>query len=84
MGDLQESASTAVDEQHLEDLASLVMDETKKKGASAAEMTASLDEGLSVRARLGEVDTVEHSRDREYGRDGLFWSEESVCCYFRL
>lgn len=33
-------------------------------GATSAEAEASLDEGLGVSVRLGEVETVEHTRDR--------------------
>ncbi|MEO7065135.1 MAG: metalloprotease PmbA [Dokdonella sp.] len=34
------------------------------KGASEADVAASIDTGLSVGVRLGEVETVEHTRDR--------------------
>ncbi|MBZ0223314.1 MAG: metalloprotease PmbA [Dokdonella sp.] len=36
----------------------------KAKGASAADVSASIDLGLSVGVRLGEVETVERTRDR--------------------
>ena len=36
----------------------------RAKGASEADVAASIDLGLSVGVRLGEVETVEHTRDR--------------------
>ncbi|MGH8173509.1 MAG: metallopeptidase TldD-related protein, partial [Rhodanobacteraceae bacterium] len=36
----------------------------RAKGASEADVAASVDEGLSVSVRLGEVETVERTRDR--------------------
>jgi PmbA protein len=36
----------------------------RAKGASEADVAASVDEGLSVNVRLGEVETVERTRDR--------------------
>ncbi len=36
----------------------------RSKGASASDVAASVDVGLSVGVRLGEVETVEHTRDR--------------------
>ncbi len=48
-------------------LAQLVEDtlaEARKQGASAAEAGISTSQGLSVTVRLGEVETVEHTRDK--------------------
>ncbi len=41
-----------------------VVRQCRAKGASEAEVGASIDLGLSVSARLGEVETIEHTRDR--------------------
>jgi len=41
--------------------------EAAARGASAAEAVASASRGLSVNVRLGEVETVEHTRDRSLG-----------------
>ena len=41
--------------------------EAKRRGASAAEAGVSSDQGLSVTVRLGEVETVEHTRDNGLG-----------------
>ncbi|MBN2700164.1 MAG: metalloprotease PmbA [Methylothermaceae bacterium] len=47
----------------LQDKVARVLEEAKKRGA-AAEAGAHLDEGLSVSARLGEPETLEHHRDQ--------------------
>ena len=51
----------------LESLAALALSEAKKQGATAAEVGVSVDTGLSVTARLGEVETLEYQRDRGMG-----------------
>ena len=51
----------------LEALVSLALDESKRLGASDAEVGVSIDTGLSVTARLGEVETLEYQRDRGMG-----------------
>ena len=43
------------------------LDEARRLGASQAEVDASLQQGLSVSVRLGEVETVEYQRDRGLG-----------------
>lgn len=48
-------------------LVDLVLAEAKNQGASAAEAVASVGQGLSVSVRLGEVETVEHNRDKDLG-----------------
>jgi PmbA protein len=57
-------------EQDLDRLAELAEDVIRRAraaGASQAEVAASIDSGLSVNVRLGEVETVEHTRDRGFG-----------------
>jgi PmbA protein len=51
----------------LESLVSLALEESKRLGASEAEVGISIDTGLSVTARLGEVETLEYQRDRGMG-----------------
>jgi PmbA protein len=51
----------------LETLVRLVLDESKACGASAAEAGVSLEAGLSVTVRRGEVETLEYHRDRGVG-----------------
>lgn len=57
-------------QQELDRLAELseeVIRRARAAGASQAEVAASVDSGLSVNVRLGEVETVEHTRDRGFG-----------------
>ncbi|MBB6246061.1 PmbA protein [Rhodanobacter sp. A1T4] len=51
----------------LSELAEDVIRRARAAGASQAEVAASIDSGLSVSVRLGEVETVEHTRDRGFG-----------------
>jgi PmbA protein len=51
----------------LSQLAEDVIARARRAGASHAEVAASIDTGLSVNVRLGEVETVEHTRDRGFG-----------------
>jgi PmbA protein len=48
-------------------LAEDVIRRARAAGASQAEVSASIDAGLNVNVRLGEVETVEHTRDRGFG-----------------
>lgn len=41
-----------------------VLARCKRAGASAAEVSVDSDQGLSVNVRMGEVETIEHTRDR--------------------
>ncbi|MGZ8193772.1 MAG: metalloprotease PmbA, partial [Methylobacter sp.] len=52
---------------HLENIVQNLLDEAKKQGASAAEAGLSQENGLSVSARLGEVETIEHHCDQGLG-----------------
>jgi PmbA protein len=45
----------------------IALEEARSRGASQAEAAGSVDVGLSVSVRLGEVDTVEYQRDRGMG-----------------
>ena len=48
-------------------LVDVALREAKARGADQAEAAVSLDVGLSVSVRLGEVETVEYQRDRGMG-----------------
>jgi PmbA protein len=48
----------------LKGLAELVRDEAKRQGATSAEVDVSVNSGLSVTARLGAVETLEHHKDQ--------------------
>ena len=61
---------TQSETEQLERLTSLVADilaEAKQQGASAAEAGLSVDRGLSVNVRLGEVETIEYHRSQGLG-----------------
>ncbi|MGH8176051.1 MAG: metalloprotease PmbA [Steroidobacter sp.] len=51
----------------LQVLVALAIEEGRKLGATAVEAGVSVDTGLSVTARLGEVETLEYQRDRGMG-----------------
>src|SRR6202453_909275 len=54
----------------LGDLESIIersLEEARARGATQAEAAVSQDSGLSVGVRLGEVETLEHQRDRSMG-----------------
>lgn len=51
----------------LEACVALALGEAKRLGASEAEVGVSVDAGLSVTARLREVETIEYHRDRGMG-----------------
>jgi len=51
----------------LETVVAAILGEAKRQGASAAEAGVNAESGLSVTVRLGEVETVEHNRDKGLG-----------------
>jgi len=51
----------------LAEVATDVLRRCKAAGADQAEVAASIDVGLNVGVRLGDVETVEHTRDRSFG-----------------
>ena len=54
-------------QQDLESIIERALEEARTRGASQAEAAVSQDTGLSVGVRLGEVETLEHQRDRSMG-----------------
>jgi PmbA protein len=62
--------SQAVDASRLPELSGIVafvLEEARKAGATQAEADISLQKGLNVTVRLGEVETIEYQRDRALG-----------------
>jgi len=53
--------------QRLADLIDAILTEAKRQGASSAEAAVNLSQGLSLTVRLGELETVEHTRDKGLG-----------------
>jgi len=51
----------------LESRVRAILDEARRQGADAAEVSVSEDVGLSLTVRLGETETVEFNRDRGFG-----------------
>ena len=59
--EIQETPYTS---EKLENLVHLCLDEATKHGASDVEASLNIEHGLSVTARLGDVETIEHHNDR--------------------
>lgn len=53
--------------ERLKTIVQSLLDEAKQQGATASEAALSQENGLSVTARLGEVETIEHHRDQGLG-----------------
>jgi PmbA protein len=66
MNSVNETATqqTGASAEQLKALVSEVLAEAQRQGASSAEASVSVSQGLSVNVRLGEVETVEHNRDK--------------------
>ncbi|HJY41117.1 MAG TPA: DNA gyrase modulator, partial [Steroidobacteraceae bacterium] len=63
----QIAAQLSYSQQDLQDLVTLALAEARGLGASDAEVGVSVETGLSVTARLREVETLEYQRDRGMG-----------------
>lgn len=50
-----------------QELAAAALDEASRMGASAAEVAISASAGLGVSVRMGDVETIEHTRDKAFG-----------------
>lgn len=61
------SQDTAERRDRLERIVRDLLAEAKRQGASAAEAAASSEAGLEISVRLGEVETVEYTRDNGLG-----------------
>ena len=51
----------------LQELAADILAEARRQGASAAEVSASVEAGLAVTVRMGALETVEFNQDRGFG-----------------
>jgi PmbA protein len=56
--------SPVVQEARLKEIVVQVLAEARRQGASAAEAAVNLSQGLSVTVRLGDIETIEHTRDK--------------------
>lgn len=61
------AVSPALSQSGLEQLCHDAVSLAREQGASQAEAGASVDAGLSLTVRMGEVETLEHQRDRGLG-----------------
>lgn len=57
-------AAAPIDEQVLHDVLDTALAHARGRGASGAEAVSSTGEGLNVNVRMGELETIEHNRDR--------------------
>lgn len=55
------------EQEDLERVIHQVLDEAKKQGATSAEAALGIESGLSVTARMGEVETLEYHHDKGVG-----------------
>lgn len=62
-----EGKRVAMQGAELERIVRVVLDEARRLGADQAEASASHDVGLSVTARLGDVENIEYTNDRGVG-----------------
>jgi PmbA protein len=62
--DITKPGAGVGDAQRLQGLAARVLELARARGATQAEVSISEDTGLSVNVRMGEVETVERTRDR--------------------
>jgi len=63
---------TPSDEARLKQVVQQMLDKASALGASAVEVGASIDAGLSTTVRMGEVETVEFNRDKGIGITAYF------------
>jgi PmbA protein len=73
---IAQQAKPGVSAEQLKTLVSDVLAEAKRQGASSAEASISVSQGLSTTVRLGEVETVEHNRDKGLALT-LFFGKQS-------
>src|SRR5690348_6609884 len=53
-----------------------LLQQALKKGATAAEISASVENGFSVNVRMGEVETIEYHRDKNIGMTVYFGQQK--------
>ena len=63
----ESSIAKAASQEELTGIVSRTLEEARRGGATQAEAGVSIDIGLSVTVRLGEVETLEYQRDRGMG-----------------
>ena len=74
IGSLQPAHRSEIDS--LRDIAALAIETAGRNGANASEAMLSRTAGLAVNVRLGEVETIEHTRDNSLGVTVYFESRK--------
>jgi len=64
---VEQNADKQFDSAQLSQIVDEMITEARRLGASASEAGVSIETGLSVNVRLGEVETIEHNRDKGLG-----------------
>src|SRR5207245_8546243 len=64
---MQQATTDEKGSAQLREVIGFVLEEAARQGATQAAADASINQGLGVTARLGEVETVEYQRDRGLG-----------------
>jgi PmbA protein len=64
---MEQAAGSEEGMTQLQDVVSFALEEARRRGASQCAADASINQGLGVTARLGEVETIEYQRDRGLG-----------------
>src|ERR1700737_1028133 len=64
---MQQAAADEKGSVQLREIIEFVLQEAARQGATQTAADASINQGLGVTARLGEVETVEYQRDRGLG-----------------
>lgn len=67
MNRIPETVHSAETLERLKTIATQILSEAKQQGASDAEAGVSTSSGLSVTVRMGDVETIEHTRDKGLG-----------------
>ncbi len=67
MSDTPVVKNSAYSAEQLQHMVSDLLAEAVRQGATAAEAAVSIESGLSVTARMGEVETIEHNLDKGLG-----------------
>ena len=60
-------STNSFDSENLKSVVDDLLKESQSQGASAAEAGLSVETGLSVTVRMGDVETIEHNRDKGLG-----------------
>jgi PmbA protein len=64
---MQRTEDISKHQTNLQQLVEDLLTEAKKQGASSAEAAISSDSGLSATVRMGDIETIEHTRDNALG-----------------